>query len=360
MRRLIISNTHYQTIVSLQLRLTLFKEDDVVFLVSDHSNGSKEIVERFNKIRVFEDVKYIQTRDIINNNTKRGEWEDFFCFTFSKKNKYDFYLNDIKNLYFDELVVYNFNFDIYGLYSVLSSVNPQIKISMMEEGILSYSKSQPTPKKLALSGKIRNGIGKKNIENAVGNFYCFYPCLYEGKYRPVQIPLIRPKSEIVEILKEVFDVQAQDLHYDRKYIFFASVFDFEGGTPIGEFELVKQIADTVGKDNLLIKIHPRDRRTVYHDNGFMVDRNSSVPWEVIQLSHDFSNHVFLTATSGSVLSGNFLTDIPVRTYYLFDLCHIQGSAAENIVQQIYNLLRNENVKETFQSVQVARSIEEIL
>ena len=309
---------------------------------------------------MFEDVNYIQTKDIIHNNTKKGEWKDFFCFSFFNKNRYFFYLKDIKNHYFDEIIVYNFNFDIYGLYSILSSVNPHIKVSMMEEGILSYKKVQPFPKKLALSGKIREQLGKKNMNDAAGCYYCFYPCLYDGKYRPVQIPLIHPKSEIVAILKEVFDVHEQDLHYDRKYIFFASVFDFEGGTPIGEFELVKQIADTVGKDNLLIKIHPRDQRTIYRDNGFTVDKNSSVPWEVIQLSHDFSNHVFFTATSGSVLSGNFLTDIPVRTYYLFKLCNVNGSAAKNIVQEIYNLLRNDDVKEIFRSVHIAESVKEIL
>ena len=360
MRRLIISNTHYQTIVSLQLKMTLFKEDDVVFFVSDHSNGSEEIVKRLKQIELFEDVEYIRTRDILYQYSDKDKWRDFFSFSFFDRNRYAFYFDNTENLYFDEIVVFNYEADIYGLHAILSAVNRDVKISMMEEGILSYNTFEKTSKNLNLSCKIRNVLGKKSVHDAVGNFYCFYPSLYQGKYSPVQIPLIQPDSGVVALLKKVFGVDEQHMNYDRKYIFFTSVFDFEGEHPIGEFELVQQVAETVGKENLLVKIHPRDRRTVYHDNGLTVDRNSSVPWEVIQLSHDFGNHVFLTATSGSVLSGNFMTEVPVRTYYMFDLCNLKGSGAEKTVREICNLLNNEKVKEIFTSVHIAKSVGEII
>lgn len=360
MRRLIISNTHYQTIVALQLRLTLFKEDEVVLLISDHSKGSEQVVERLNEKHLFEKVDYIRTRDVLKKSGKLYEWKDAFSFSFFAGNRYSFYLKNIENRYFDEIVVFNYVDHVHGLFAILSAINSNIRISLMEESVLSYNNAESPSKKLHLSGEVRKWIGKKSVYDAVGNFYCFYPSLYTGTFTPVSIPLLHPDSEIVAILKDVFGVREQDLHYDRKYIFFASVYDFEGGQPIGEFELVKKVADTVGKDNLLVKIHPRDQRTVYHDNGFTVDQNSSVPWEIIQLSHDFSHHVFLTATSSSVLSGNFMTDIPVRTYFLFELCHTKGNAAEKSVQQIYDLLRNDNVKEIFQSVQIAKGLGEIL
>lgn len=75
-----------------------------------------------------------------------------------------------------------------------------------------------------------------------------------------------------------------------------------------------KVANLVGKDNLLIKIHPRDLRTIYSDNGFNVDKNSLIPWEAIQLSSDFSDKVFLTINSGSVLSGSTMSEKPVKTF----------------------------------------------
>lgn len=65
-----------------------------------------------------------------------------------------------------------------------------------------------------------------------------------------------------------------------------------------------------------VKTHPRDSRTIYKDHGFNVDVNSSIPWEAIQLSGDFSDKVFLTINSGSVLSGSTMSEKPVKTFYM--------------------------------------------
>ena len=139
------------------------------------------------------------------------------------------------------------------------------------------------------------------------------------------------------------------------------MYDFEGGEPIGEYQLVEKIAELVGKDNILIKIHPRDLRSVYSDNGFKVDRNSNIPWEAIQLSGDFSDKVFLTATSGSVLAGSFMAERAVKTYFLCDLCNLdQNPSAQNSVINIKELLENESLKAVLNSVHIAKQIEDIL
>lgn len=134
-----------------------------------------------------------------------------------------------------------------------------------------------------------------------------------------------------------------------------------GGTPIGEYELVCKIADLVGKDNLLVKTHPRDLRTIYNDNGFNVDKNSSIPWEAVQLGGDFSNHIFLTVNSGSVLAGSFMSEKPVRTFYMYKLCNIEGnSTCQKNAKDIEALLTNENMKEILSKVSIANRLEEIV
>ena len=84
--------------------------------------------------------------------------------------------------------------------------------------------------------------------------YCLYPDLYFGKLLVEKIPAIKTDSELINILKKVFNVDIDKKSYKEKYIYFSSICDFEGGKPIGEFELIKNIAHLVGKDNLLIKI----------------------------------------------------------------------------------------------------------
>ena len=160
---------------------------------------------------------------------------------------------------------------------------------------------------------------------------------------------------------ESFDIKLTENDYKEKYIFFTSICDFENGEPIGEYELVCKVADFVGKENLLIKTHPRDTRTIYEDNGFTVDKNSSIPWEAIQLSRDFSDKVFLTATSGSVLAGSFMSENPPKIFFMYGCCNIEGNAsAKASVMAIEELLSEETLKPSLKTVAIANDVKDIL
>lgn len=165
--------------------------------------------------------------------------------------------------------------------------------------------------------------------------------------------------KITGILRNIF--KPDNTIYTKKYIFFTSVYDFEGGNPIGEYELVCKVAKLVGIDNLLVKTHPRDSRTIYKDHGFNVDVNSSIPWEAIQLSGDFSDKVFLTINSGSVLSGSTMSEKPVKTFYMYKLCDIkENKSCQKNAQDIEALLCESSMKEVFRNVRIAEKIEDIL
>ena len=58
---LFICNTYYQLIVAMQLALTVFEEDEVDVILSDHSVGAKKVADRLQDTRVFRDVLYLET-----------------------------------------------------------------------------------------------------------------------------------------------------------------------------------------------------------------------------------------------------------------------------------------------------------
>lgn len=58
----------------------------------------------------------------------------------------------------------------------------------------------------------------------------------------------------------------------------------------------------MGKDNLIVKTHPRDTRDVYTKNGIKIMKDSNAPWEVIQLNMGESDSVLLTVNSGAFIS----------------------------------------------------------
>lgn len=96
-------------------------------------------------------------------------------------------------------------------------------------------------------------------------------------------------------------------------------------------------------------------------HGFNVDVNSSIPWEAIQLSGDFSDKVFLTINSGSVLSGSTMSEKPVKTFYMYKLCDIkENKSCQKNAQDIEALLCESSMKEVFRNVRIAEKIEDIL
>lgn len=356
MRKLFIIDTYYQLILVIQMKTTLFRNDHFTVLISDHSKNTKMISNIIDEKKVFEECYFIKT---MGNDEKNTKLKDCLSIGLLSSNRYGYILEEIEDCHFDEICCFYVGMEIEALYSILYSLNRNIILSRFEEGLFSYEMGYYSSKK----GKLISGLRKmrrcKSLEEAMTNFYCYYPSLYNGILMPIGVPLIHMNSETADIIREVF--QPDISKYSQKYIFFTSVYDFEGGEPVGEFELVNKIADLVGKENLLVKTHPRDIRTIYQDNGFNVDKNSSIPWEAIQLSGDFSDKVFMTINSGSVLSGSTMSETPVRTYYMYKLCDISGnpSCQKNAVD-IENLLNNEKMKGILKSVHIAEKLEDIL
>lgn len=362
-RRLVMNiifylKTYYQILMSIQMSMTIFKNDKVTIIITDDSKGTYGVVEKIKTLGIVEEVIYAETRGIIHERKLGEKISDFISISLLNTNQYSKYIKELTNKSYDEFVFYNHGIDTIGIYNILQNTNCNIKASYIEEGILSYNFNVQYGKVANVSYKIRKLRGKKNLQDVIEKFYCYYPVLYKGNLRTIQVPLITQKSDTALILRKIFNPQ---FDYKQKYIFFTSVYDFEGEKPIGEFELACKIANLVGKDNLIIKIHPRDTRTIYLDNGFCVDKNSDIPWEVIQLSADFSDKIFLTVNSGSVLAGSFMSEKPVKTYYMYKLCDVtNNSSCKKNTMDIENLIKNKEMKDVLANVFIADKLEDIL
>lgn len=359
-RVLLIANTYYQLILAIQMKNTVLKESEVVVLFSDHSVNAEMIVNRLKKVKIFEEIHYIESKKIVyEKKTFAKRIRLILEASFYENTSYSYYLKNIKNLDFQELIFFNWGIDMYCIYSELYRYNKNIKISIMEEGILSYDANITDGVKKPIK-LLRHMNGKKHITDVLSSFYCYYPDFYKGNLSTVYVPQVRNDGKTSDIIKEIFGIKKIVELYNYKYIFFTSVYDFDGN-PIGEYELVEKVAEMVGIENLLVKCHPRDSRGLYESKGFIVDKNSSIPWEAIQLSMDFSDKVFITATSGSVLAGSFMTQKKVKTFFLYKLCDIEKNPlAKQTVKTIKRLLDSDNLKDKMKNICVPNSIEEIL
>lgn len=356
-----IVNTYNQLNFCINLKETIFKDDKVTLVVSDHSKNAEMVAVRLRDEECFERVYFVETLGTGDHRNNYDKLKDFFDITFNSSNRYDFWVSKIDDKIFDELLVFNFTIETYGIFSILSSLNSSLKISRFEEGLLSYNTIVIETKRRDLINKIRFFLGKPTVDRALDSFYCFYPELYRGFLDKKKVDFIERNGAASRIISNIYDLKRNVLDYKEKYIFFTSVYDFEGGKSIGEYDLVCRVANVVGKNNLLVKIHPRDTRTLYQDNGFIVDKNSSIPWEAIQLAGDFCDKIFMTVNSTSVLAGSTMSDKQVRTYYMYKLCDISGNwACKKTVGDIEDLLNKEEMKGILKTVHIAEKLEEIL
>ena len=92
MRRILIfANTHYQIILAIQMKLTIFSEDDVTLAISNHSGHADTVCERLQRRAVFQNCVFVESKGMIHNRSRQEKLKEFFEIIYGKKNRYSFY-----------------------------------------------------------------------------------------------------------------------------------------------------------------------------------------------------------------------------------------------------------------------------
>ena len=362
MNILFICNTNYQLIMSLQMRFTIFKDDVIYIFISDHIKGGILIQERLRNSSIVEDVYYGESKSLIYGHTGKIQYfkDSFKAATGIRRT----FWGIPEKLYIDRMFYYNADIATYTIYSSLYNNNRNMKCSRFEEGMLSYNVVSKAGKTSVFNGRVRAAekmshfLNKHSLEQDTDSFYAVYPELYNGKLNTFRIPKIDTNgSELKSVLKYIYSIgdEVYEDYKDKKYIYFACTLDFEGANPIGEIDLIKQVCTVVGKDNVVIKIHPRDDEKRFINEGLTVARGASIPWEAIQLNGDFSDKIFLATLTQSVLGVNPLLVNPIETYYLYNLVNFSlNELAVGLVENLEKAIKCSN----FDFIHVPNSLED--
>lgn len=318
---LIIVNTYYQLLVAINIKKQVYSNSVVDIIISDHSNKSEDVYNNLKKSNIFDDVRYIKNRGKIEpSNRLLYIKRDLIPFVFSNTNRFDCYLNGV---IYDEVIYYNFGLDIYGIYLILSNKNDKVVFSRMEEGFLSYTEPIDYNFSLRIIDKHRKIIKKQTWDKVQGRFYCFEPKAYKDNLEPYRLESeYLDNDALKEDIRSLFMKVDYNLYSKYKYIYFASAYDSDG-ISIGEYNLVLSLSKVLGKNNMLIKKHPRDKTDIYEKNGFAIDTNSNIPFEFINLSYDFRDNVFISMMSGSVVNLSMMKLNSVPVYMLYKLMNFE-------------------------------------
>ncbi len=326
---LFLSNSVYQLIVACWMKYALFPDKKADIFISNHFNRADNLEENIQKTGLFENVKLIDTKKESRYQVQRKG-----LYRVQSNINPEIPLGEYVKLDYGYSDLYIANFDGFSqlLYSGLYHKNDKLRLHVYEDGISTYMEFERYYRKFenyyysskeSFFNAIRRRVyGVRNIYGNISGFHVFNPELMKWDPGcPIEtIPKIDPGDrEFVKLLLSVFDVKQSDDRYDEKYIFLEESF-YADGEAISDTELVEELADRVGKENIMVKIHPRNPVNRFRQLGYKTNRDTGIPWEVILLNmENAEEHVLVTIASSAILNPIMIFGIKTHAYSLFPL-----------------------------------------
>lgn len=229
---------------------------------------------------------------------------------------------------------------IYGYYSAVSASLQYYLflhgcfplLHVMDDGIASYVLEYDRRMKLYsnLLAFGRKGAYIKDALSVIKKSFCeafvMEPSFFYKKDCPAPVrssAIFSNNADMPAILKALFgEIELPK----QRYIFLEQSRVGSGpGYVSDDFYLIKKIADTVGIENIAVKLHPRTLFDRFTPAGFTVIENGGWPWEMASYQDGFYNKALITVSSTAALAGVFGSGKPQYILILSELVRVTKS-----------------------------------
>lgn len=339
---LYICTTYYQLILAIHMKYTVKKDCLIDVILTDNSIDADKVVKNLNENKIFNRSFYAAAKHLdvpVKSIVQFASDTIKASVGVSKELK-----RKLKETVYDEMIICNQNLLAYMVYAHISRYNSCVIVSRCEEGITSYNLRYTMGKSARRQALIliRKILGRKVLDDVIEKFYCMYPKLYHGGLQTELIPVFKRNKRFIADINKTFGISEVPA-IKEKYIFFATSHDYRSSKRIGEKDLLLKVADLLGKDKLIVKGHPRINLSDINTSGIKILKWSSIPWEAILLNESYSDHVFITPISGSLLSVNIMQEKGAETYFLYPLldmaCNDRAMGMVNAFEEVKNTYR---------------------
>lgn len=191
-------------------------------------------------------------------------------------------------------------------------------IHIFDDGGETYVENFNTSKMKSINHQLYGAT--QRFPNNVTDMYMYRPDCYCGasNIRILPIPGISSEdTSFCEILHSIFgkfDVPTE------RYIFFNECFA-ETHKVSNEMQILDEISEIVGKDNIAVKLHPRSAQieALYQLHGYHVIPSKEVPWEMAVLSSSINNKVLLSISSNTIWTPQFIARKSIKAISLINI-----------------------------------------
>lgn len=319
MNKLFVCESPFQIIVALYLKEQCSSAADKVdILVTETFSKSLDVANRISQTNIFNNVYTYDSRYTKNNRLLKYVIK-FFDIMFPRRLIKKIF-KDV-NYECDEIYYWSSDYLTLSIRSAYFLRSKPIKSYVFEEGYISYFPYDD----IKLNGfdvkliEFRNRIKKiSNVSRSnIDGLFLFEPDLLI--YTPdCPVYTIKRNKKIEELVRQnvarIFETAKKADKYNKKYIIFE-----ENRPDIDDLSLYNEFIDTVGAENVIIKLHPVRNENRFSNYNVSVIESDGMPWEAIAYSKDFSDNILISIGSGSVTSHRLLFGENTKAFLLFKL-----------------------------------------
>lgn len=343
-------------LVASWIKYHYLNDDSADIILSERMNGANDIAFRMKETNLFNDVAVLKVKYSdnlrINSVLKLKNFNSF-----AKKYR--------KNRKYDILYTASMDYFINTLFDYLKRKNPHLILNYYEDGTASYTRRLSAyyelfKKPVGIKNLSHNNAFRKNTIYGSINDYCVFNSKLiewfpEGS-KVAELDKIDVKDErFKKIINHIFNYENLEDRYEEKYIFFEESFYADTGYT-EDIDLIEILAGIVGKENLLIKIHPRNPKNRFKESGYKTNKDTSVPWEVIAMNIDLSDKKIIAVASTSIINPIQVLGVDAKAYSLINCL--------NEIPPLLNSPLSQTVIHLFKAypnnIKLCNSIEDIL
>lgn len=310
-RNLFCCESVFQLFNAIVIKMTVVPEISADLMLSEHTDFSN-IITKLNQLGIFD--------NIIQPGLKEPQYEFWNC-ELEERIKYFQNPKTIIGEFPSKYVYSDFYIPIDHIYWKLLYYS-QLKmgykpcIHFFEEGLRAYTMDIVEAEKREKFNL--NYYGADSFANNIVDIFLYEPDLFTAECDiPLKnIPKINKKNtKLINTLTSIFPNNDFPI---EKYIFFEESY-IGDKKRANDFELFKSIVNIVGKDNIIVKRHPRNTIDRFTSLGYKVMENWTTPWEVQLLTNDVSDKIFITITSTASITPFLLLNQKVLTFHLLNM-----------------------------------------
>lgn len=314
MRILGVAHTYYMLMTLMQLRVSVFRESSFDIILTNASKNSEDVFFRLKKQDIFDNCYYLYSDKCYIGHDEKI-FKKFKRVIENVRNPEEAAYNGglkIEDYSYDIMLGYVINrHDEQVIFQLIKKCNNDAIYHTFEESFVSYCSINGI---FASNGIIRSdkwlalmmkafGKSKYLLSNNLGTQWFFEKDIVQ--YRSSAPMKNIPKFDLTDdslrqILSSVFDFKENS--FDGKKFVFLEDSAYLAGKETDDLEILNTIAITVGKDNIIVKLHPRTLDDRFEKLGYHSMKNN-IPLEALMFNQKKSSEiVFITMSSSAPLT----------------------------------------------------------